>query len=179
MALSEKQQGVLRGMVIGAITACLIVAFGIALNPFAFPPNLPLADRLSVALTASLLPALFLAVSIGSLAKHRFFTPEDIDGGGLSAGTERAKILQSLLQNTLEQTVLAVLVYFAWANVMPSTWLSVVPLAASAFALGRILFFVGYQQGAPSRAVGFTLAFYPSLIMLVCLIGAIVWRQFS
>ena len=48
-----------------------------------------------------------LAINIGLLARHRFFTPDDIDGGGLTPGTATAHILQSMLQNTLEQSVLA------------------------------------------------------------------------
>ena len=77
--------------------------------------------------------------------------------------------MQSLLQNTLEQSVLALLIYLAWAAVMPSAWLSVVPLAAVSFALGRLLFLAGYASGAPSRALGFTMTFYPSIAMLICI----------
>ena len=54
---------------------------GSYLNPFGYHESLHLFDRLSVAILSSLVPAIFLAVSIGRLANHRFFTPEDIDGG--------------------------------------------------------------------------------------------------
>lgn len=176
MALSDKQTGVLNGMLIGAACAVAIVVLGGWLNPFSFQADLGGFERLGVAIKASVLPAFFLAVSIGRLAKHRFFTPEDIDGGGLTNGTDRAKLLQSLLQNTLEQCALAVVTYAAWAIVMPSTWLSVVPLAAIAFAAGRVLFFFGYDRGAPSRAIGFTLAFYPSALMLLGVVFAVLFQ---
>ncbi len=61
-------------------------------------------------------------------------------------------ILQSLLQNTLEQLVIALGVYTAWSLLMPASWLSVVPLCSMLFAIGRIFFFKGYKQGAPARA---------------------------
>lgn len=132
-----------------------------------------------MALESCLLPVLFLTASIARLAKHRFFTPEDIDGGaGLSEDTTQAKLLQTLLQNTLEQTVLAVPIYLAWACVAPSTWLSVVPIAAILFAVGRLLFFMGFSKGAPSRALGFALTFYPTLVMLACLIVYVMWQHF-
>jgi MAPEG family len=174
MTLSEKQRGVLRGMAIGALAAVLLIVLGVVLNPFGYRPDVTISERLSIALKASAFLCLFLAVSVGRLAQHRFFTPEDIDGGGLTMGSDRAKLLQSILQNTLEQSVLAVFVYLSWAILMPWSWLSVIPLAAIAFGVGRILFFSGYRHGAPSRAVGFTLAFYPSLGMLACILVSIV-----
>lgn len=163
-------------MAAGAGCALAIVILGAWLNPFLFLPNLSIAARLSTAVQAALVPAIFLLVSVGRLAKHRFFTPEDIDGAGLSVGTGQAKLLQGLLQNTLEQLGIAVIAYLAWAVVMPSTWLSVVLLASFAFGVGRILFFVGYRHGGPSRALGFTLTFYPSAIMLAVTAGAELWR---
>ncbi len=75
--------------------------------------------------------------------------------------------MQAVLQNTLEQGALAVVTYLAWAFIMPPTFLSVVPLAAIAFAAGRVLFIRGYGRGAASRALGFTLSFYVSSTMLM------------
>lgn len=174
MAIKDKQRGVLRGMLLGLAFALAVTIFGSWVNPFYFQPDLGGFARVGVAIKASLVPAIFLAICIGRLAKHRFLTPEDIDGGGLTHGTDQAKVLQSLLQNTLEQSVLAVVSYAAWAVVMPSIRLSVVPLAAIAFAIGRVMFFVGYKHGAPSRAVGFTLSFYTSVVMLFSVVVVIV-----
>ena len=179
MSLTEKQAGVLKGIIVGATIAFCIVFFGSYLNPFSYSESLNIIDRFSVAIISCVIPTIFLGASIGRLAKHRFFTPEDIDGGGLSKGTVKASILQSLLQNTLEQTLLATLVYCAWSIVMPATWLSVVPIASLAFGLGRVLFFRGYKNGAASRAIGFTLSFYPSIMMLIGIVGYVIWRQIS
>lgn len=176
MALNIKQKGVLRGMAVGVVIAITLIVVGIVVNPFAYSPGLDLGSRIAVAIQWSLLPAICLAVSVGRLAKHRFFTPEDIDGSSATEGTQHAKVLQSLIQNTLEQSLLAALIYLAWSVMMPANWLSVVPLAAIAFAVGRVLFFVGYGKGAPSRAIGFTLAFYPSVGMLICLVFFTLWN---
>jgi len=102
--------------------------------------SLGIAGRLALAVQFLLLPAVFLVLSIGRLAKHRFFTPEDIDGGGFSDDSEQARSLQSLLQNTLEQFCIAASIYLAWAVVMPGWALSVIPLSAIAFSVGRVLF---------------------------------------
>lgn len=179
MPLTEKQIGVLKGIILGAFTAVCIVGLGSYFNPFGYQEPLNSIDKLNVAILSCIIPAVFLAASIGRLAKHRFFTPEDIDGGGLSNGSPQAALLQSLLQNTFEQSLLASLVYCAWSVVMPVTSLSVVPIAALAFGLGRILFFAGYKKGASSRAIGFTLSFYPAIIMLATIIGTLIWQQVS
>ena len=107
-----------------------------------------------------------LAVAIARLAKHRFFTPQDIDGSGLTAGSERARMLQALLQNTLEQSVLALPVYAAALLAWPESIGHSAAPCAILFLLGRILFFVRYEHGAPARAIGFALTFYPTLILL-------------
>ena len=174
MALTDKQRGVLKGMTIGAATSLVVIIAAILLGPALLSPDASAGERLAFALKADAFLALWLGVSIGLLARHRFFTPADIDGGGLSQGSETAKVLQATLQNTLEQTVLAVLVHLAWATLMPVSWMAAIPAAAILFLSGRVLFIRGYRGGAPSRAVGFALTFYPSVLMLVIVIGAVI-----
>ena len=174
MALTDKQRGVLKGMTIGAATSLVVIIVAILLGPVLLSPEASAGERLAFALKADAFLALWLGVSIGLLARHRFFTPADIDGGGLSQGSETAKVLQATLQNTLEQTVLAVLVHLAWATLMPVSWMAAIPAAAILFLSGRVLFIRGYRGGAPSRAVGFALTFYPSVLMLVIVIGAVI-----
>ena len=157
----------------------MAVGFGATLIIFAIATwAAPLSDsrsaldfRLQVLSLCVLIPALTLAVAIGRLAAHRFNTPQDIDGSGLTPGTERAKVLQALLQNTLEQLALSIPVYAAWAMLAPPRLMVMLPVAALLFVLGRSLFFWGYHRGAPSRSIGFTLTFYPTLLLLA---GALI-----
>lgn len=179
MKLTQKQAGVLSRIIVGAIIAIAIVACGSFLNPFSFDSSLGVTERLSLAIQFLLLPVIFLIFSIARLAKHRFFTPEDIDGGGFSGDSEQARLLQSLLQNTLEQFCIASSIYLAWAVVMPGQTLSVVLLSAIAFSVGRVLFFAGVKGGAASRALGFALTFYPSVVMLICMLGYLFWLKIS
>ena len=174
MSLTDKQQGVLKGIVTGAVIVVFGLATAVAFNPVSIAPGVTVSERIVFALKADLLLSICLAISIARLARHRFFTPEDIDGGGLTHGTLQANVLQSTLQNTLEQTVLAVLVHTIWAVVMPLSWLPAIPAAAIMFLCGRILFFRGVTGGAPSRALGFALTFYPSVLMLVVLVVKLV-----
>ncbi len=178
VVLDDKQRGVLKGIVLGAATTIVVVAIAILANPLSLVSGTSAAERIAYALKADTLVAICLAVSIARLARHRFFTPDDIDGGGLTHATPQAELLQSSLQNTLEQTALAVTVHLIWAVSLPLTWMSVIPAAAILFVIGRVLFARGYEGGAPSRALGFALTFYPSVLMLILIIanllGAII-----
>ncbi|EIC21663.1 MAPEG family protein [Thiorhodovibrio frisius] len=168
MSLTRNQVGVLKGILLGLAISISIILVGIFFDIFVIDDVLSETSLLIVAIKWSLLPAAFLVISIARLAKHRFFSPNDIDGGaGLSSDSERAQYLQSLLQNTLEQYVIALTVYLAWAAVMPAKWISVVPLAACTFSVGRVLFFSGFMKGASSRALGFALTFYPTVLMFI------------
>lgn len=161
----QKQTGVLKGM--GAALAVTVpgLAASIAVAP---PALLPGAEgAIAHALRWDGLAVACLAFNIGLLARHRFLTPEDIDGGGMTAGSATAKRLQAMLQNTLEQVVLAVGTHAAWAASMPVSWQAAVPVAVLAFVVGRIAFGLGYASGAPARAFGFALTFYPTVVMLL------------
>ncbi len=179
MTLSTKQRGVLNGIIIGAAITVVVIVGAIVAGPMLLPAEATVADRLAFALWADAFIALWLGISIALLARHRFFTPEDIDGGGLTRGTETANVLQATLQNSLEQTVLAVLVHSAWASLMPVSWMAAIPAAVVLFLSGRVLFLRGYRGGAPSRAVGFALTFYPSMLLLILVAGAAVLKAFS
>jgi uncharacterized membrane protein YecN with MAPEG domain len=169
--LTEKQQGVLRGMMVGVVVTLAALAFAIALHPDVLTPEKGRSAAFAHALTWDMLLVVCLAANVALLARHRFFAPEDIDGGGLAEGTPQARVLQSILQNTLEQTVLGLSIHLIWAAVMPQAWQAAVPAAAILFFVGRVLFWRGYARGAPSRALGFALTFYPSVAMLVLIVG--------
>ena len=171
--MTPKQRGVLRGIALAAVLTLVAIPGAAIWHPVALvPPDAPGA-RMAFALKWDILLLLCLLANIGALARHRFFTPEDIDGGGLASGTSKAHVLQCILQNTLEQVVLALPVHLIWAVAMPLDWLASIPVAALLFFSGRVLFWRGYEQGAPARAAGFGLTFYPSVLMLVILVSVL------
>lgn len=176
MELSEKQKGVVRGVIPAAVSS-VIGMCGVSLL---IPVSALLADeagaRLTWAMQWALLPTLTLMVSIMRVANYRFASPGDIDGSGLTAGTDRVLVLRAILQNTLEQSVLAVAAYMIWAAVMPLSWLRAIPVAALLFATGRILFARGYDRGAAGRAMGFGLTAYPTFGMLATMTVVLLIR---
>ena len=117
-----------------------------------------------------------LMVSIARVGNYLFYSPEDIAGSGLTSGTAQVKVLRAVLQNTLEQTVLAVAAYMIWAVVMPHYWLGSIAIAALLFVVGRILFIRGYTRGAAGRAMGFGLTAYPTFGMLAAVAVLLTFR---
>jgi hypothetical protein len=168
MAFTRTQAGVAAGMAAG---------FAATVAAFAWP-SLPIVptgveERIALWVAASVAASTWLLIGVALLARHRFFTPADIDGGGLSEGTPAAKLLQSLIQNTLEQAVLAIPAYGAWLWLAPEGRRGLVIVCAGLFGLGRLLFFLGYRFGAPARALGFTLTFYPTVGLYLFLLARV------
>ena len=174
--LTEKQRGVVRGVIPAAAAAVVGMGAVPLLLPLSVLPSDEAGARLVWALPWALLPMLALMISIMRVANHRFASPQDIDGSGLTVGSERVLVLRAILQNTLEQALLAVSAYLIWASVMPLSWLRAIPVAASLFVTGRICFARGYQRGAPGRATGFGLTAYPTFGMLATLTFVLIIR---
>jgi len=177
MELTNKQKGVIRNV----IPAAVLTVAGLGGVSLLLPLNmLPLDEpgaRIAWALKWALLPVLTLMVAIMRVANHRFSSPEDIDGSGLTDGTPEVRVLRAILQNTLEQAVLAVAAYAIWAAAMPYGWLRAIPIGAALFVSGRLLFARGYAQGAPGRATGFGLTAYPTFGMLVAVASTLIIRS--
>ncbi len=167
--MTEKQKGVLRGMLVGLLITVLVLAVGLWASPDRLM-GIPSGAGLGHLRWVMLLVACQF-VAIARLARHRFFTPDDIDGSGLTRGSDTALLLQAFLQNTLEQVTLALPIYTLWVLTLPSSWQAVVPLNSVLFVLGRWLFAMGYTRGAPARALGFALTFYPTVAMGILMIG--------
>ncbi|PVB61254.1 hypothetical protein DCO57_13020 [Labrenzia sp. 011] len=145
--------------------SALVLGAAAWLIPETWLPADTASARMALAARSTLFAAFWLLATIGILARHRFFTPADIDGSGLTTGTDMARIYQAVLQNTLEQTVLAGFVYASFAALAPDRMLGALPVAAVLFWLGRALFWHGYAKGAGARAFGFALTFYPTVML--------------
>ncbi len=176
MELTNEQKGVVRNVIPAAVLTLVGLYGGSLLLPLNMLPLDEPGARIAWALQWGLLPVLTLMVAIMRVANHRFSSPEDIDGSGLTDGTPQVRVLRAILQNTLEQAVLAVAAYAIWAAAMPDGWLRAIPIAAVLFVSGRLLFARGYAQGAPGRATGFGLTAYPTFGMLATVAVALLFR---
>jgi hypothetical protein len=162
--LTNEQLGVAKGALAGLLTSIAIFVLALKFGSLSFAAECEEARELILAASFAG-PVISQLICIARQAQHRFFTPEDINGSGLTEGTARAKLLQALLQNTMEQLSLALPVYTICAFTFPSQFLTAIPAAAAMFLVGRIIFLPSYSKGAASRSFGFALTFYPTILL--------------
>ncbi|GLH80788.1 hypothetical protein SSBR45G_56970 [Bradyrhizobium sp. SSBR45G] len=162
-AFHREQRHVAAGMAAAALIA--VTAIGLALWRSGGAAQ-PAAERLATALRLDLLVIVWLLGAIGNVARLRFFSAQDIAGAAATVASDAVRRGNAILQNTLEQAVLAVAVHLGLAATLPRPEVLLVTLVVL-FGLGRLLFWVGYARGAAGRAFGFALTFYPTAFALI------------
>ena len=101
---------------------------------------------------------------VGRLAQRRFFDDAIIGGQPFVLGSG-AEIDQRVLSNTCEQLVLALCIWPAAAVLLAGHGPGVIVVLGFNFAAARGLFWVGYHLSLPLRAFGFAASFYPTLMV--------------
>lgn len=163
-----------RGVAIRMVAAlCVTILVTVLCMSSTMAMSRPLADRLITVAQADISVIVWLAATIGNVARLRFFSANDIAGSASTTGSADVSSANAILQNTLEQVALAVPIHVALAVLIVSSVPLIVALAAL-FAVGRFLFWIGYANGARSRAFGFALTFYPSVAGLIIAVVAAV-----
>ena len=158
--MSGKRGKILIGMALGALWGIGLVWVGTVYV------NLPIFTYTWTLALAFLFPGLTLAVMIGRLAQRRFFDDTIIDGEPFRTGTG-AEIDARVLQNTVEQLVLALILWPATGYILATDGPGVVLCLGLGFTVARVLFWVGYHVSPPLRAFGFAATFYPTLIAVI------------
>jgi hypothetical protein len=128
--------------------------------------NLPIFSLVPSLAFAFLAPGLVLLLLIGRLAQRRFFDDTVIDGGPFAPGSG-GEIDARVLQNTVEQLVLALALWPPIAYLSLGDGPGVVTCLGVGFALARVAFWIGYHVSPPLRAFGFAATFYPTIIALI------------
>ena len=158
MGLSDEQRGVATGMAYACVSvvALWVVAWGIPAQ------DAGVGGRLWILGGALLGPGSALAAGVGFVARHRFLHDTAIDGQNPPDDIRLARA-HAYLSNTVEQALLAAMVYPALAFGLSADWIGVLPLFSLAFVVGRIGFAMGIGRPARHRAFGFALTFYPTM----------------
>lgn len=123
--------------------------------------SMTLADRLAFALKWDLLIFIWLAGSVGAVSQKRFWTPADRHGSAYSEPSPALALRRANLQNTLEQTVLALGAHLILATVLRDVELVLIPLMVLLFLIGRAAFAIGYTKRPIARGFGMALTGAP------------------
>ena len=167
----REQRGVALAM-LGALVTSIIVLSVVAADRTA--ASEPFAARLQSAIRADSFVVAWLVAAIANVARLRFFSDRDIAGSSAETESGEVRVAGAILQNTFEQVGLAIGTHLIVAATF-SRSIALVQALACLFAIGRLLFWAGYNGGARGRAFGFALTFYPSVLALAASVTASVF----
>ncbi len=175
MTLNPGQRSVTHGI----LAALAFVAVFSGIGYFWLAPNVgpfeTAGARLAFALKADIFVFVWLVPCIGRVANVRFYSPADLAGSGLSEASPRIRVPSAILQNTIEQCLLAVGAHLGLAALLRGDELRLIPLLVVLFGVGRLAFWLGYPRGAGGRAFGFATTFYPTVgAYLLCVVLLVV-----
>lgn len=106
---------------------------------------------------------LFFGVLI--LVLKRYNHEELIKGSVFS--NDGLEIERAYMQNTLEQTVIALPIVISFGVLAPMSLVKFIPLHAIVFIVGRFLFFIGYKSSYSKRLRGFVVTNYANFAMFI------------
>lgn len=160
MPWSADQREIVRAS-LGAIAVCAVtLAAGYAWIPIAWyglDGGVGTAERIAFALQIDLVLLLWLAGCVRAVSKGRFHSPDDIGGSAAAPPSAALRVRVAVLQNSLEQTVLATGGHLVLATLLRGAELRLLPLLAALYLLGRVTFAWGYARRPVGRAFGMAL----------------------
>lgn len=177
MPFDKEQRGILRGSALALMCAIAAMSAGYAWLPahwFGLNNSMTMGDQIAFALKADLLLFIWLAWSVRAVSRRRFLSPIDRKGAAFGPASAEIAIPKALLQNSLEQTVLALGAHLVLAAVLRGPELVVIPLLVALYLVGRVSFGLCYSRGAASRAFGMALTAAPSIASYIAAAGLIL-----
>lgn len=157
---SSDQIGIIRASAVALAFAAVVLLAGYAWLPpelLGLSPEMDFGERIAFTLKAGFLMFLWLAGCVGAVSRGRFYSPADVRGSAFSRPSPAIAVRAAVLQNSLEQTVLAFGAQLTLAAIPRGTELVLIPLLVALFLVGRIAFAVGYAKRASGRAFGMAL----------------------
>lgn len=177
MAFDSEQLGILRGSALALAFALPAVGAGYAWLPakwFGLSDAMTMGDQIAFTLKADLPLFVWLAWCVRAVSKRRFRSAVDRKGSAFGQPSEAIAILAAVLQNSLEQTVLAFGAHLILATVLWGPELVIIPLLAALYIVGRVTFALGYAQGAARRSFGMALTAAPAVASYLLAAGLMI-----
>lgn len=156
---AEQREIAARSAAAIALSAAAVAAAWLWLPPalLGATPDMATADRLAYALKADLPVFLWLGGCLRAVASIRFRSDADRPGAAYGSPSARLAVPAAVLQNSLEQTVLAVGAHLVLATVLRGEEMILLPVLVALYLAGRVFFVLGYARGAAARAFGMAL----------------------
>lgn len=146
------------------------LVWAVAVLWFARQVSVPIAMIQPVLMGALFAPGLVLAAMIGRIALRRVFDQTLIEGQRPPPGTA-ADVDVRALQNTIEQIALALCL---WPLIGFSLGAGMVLVLGLAFAVARVIFWIGYHRSPALRIFGFGASYYPTVLAALWALARLV-----
>ena len=176
---SVEQRGVLKASAV-AIALCasvLVAAYAwLPTEPFGLERNMDAGERIAFALKIDVLVFLWLAGCLRAVSGGRFRSEADIRGSAYGPPSPAIAVKVAVLQNSLEQTVLAVGAHLSLAATLRGDELVLLPALVVLYLAGRAAFASSYRKGAAARAFGMALTGASTIAAYAIGIAAIFTR---
>ena len=127
------------------------------------------ADRLAYAAEHLVGVAAILLLMVSGC--FRVFDTAKAEDPFANAESQRWRVNQRVLSNTVEQAMIFIPAIFALAARLPPSQVHVLPVLTCVWCAGRVLFWVGYRIRPSLRGPGFEWTIYSSMLAL----GWFVW----
>ena len=160
------------GIILGfLVTTLYVVALFYLIGPFEHAAQFQ--DRITLAIQCAILPGLMFLIGIGVLGSARFGNEAE-DPTACEASSHKMKVNVRYLSNTHEQLTLFLIALLGLALLLPAPALTLLPIYASLFVIGRIAFWIGYHINPLYRALGFGMTFYPTAAAMLYNVYAVL-----
>lgn len=126
--------------------------------------NIPIFSFVWALALAFLFPGLVLAAIVGRIAHRGQFEGPSADGAPVAPG-KGAEIDARVLQDSIAQSVMALLIWPAAGLLLAVDGPGAVLCLGLGFAIARICFWIGHHRSPTLRAFGFAATFYPTLLV--------------
>ncbi|OYX71162.1 MAG: hypothetical protein B7Y95_13595 [Rhizobiales bacterium 32-66-11] len=169
--------GIIRASALALALAAASLGAGYVWLPpglFELNPAMDFGERIAFALKADILVFIWLAGCVGAVSRGRFYSPTDIEGSAFGPPSRAIAVRAAVLQNSLEQTVLAFGGHLILAALLRGLELTLIPLLVALFLVGRVAFAFGYAKGASGRAFGMALTAASIIVSYGLAVGLVV-----
>ena len=167
-----------KSMPIFLVQFVFAVAFNVCVlggGYYLFPAVLPLPSsndftvKLLYTLRCFVFPqTIVLIFAIMRVMRKRGNTP----AGNPLLGQDQNYLLaeKNALTNTVEQLLCILLVILVLITYLEPSEMKIIPLLSISFAVGRLLFIIGYSIGPLYRVAGITINFFSIMPMIICIV---------
>lgn len=177
MPFDEEQSGIIAWSGAAILLTTAVLGAGCLWMPpglFGLSDTMATGDRIAFALKWDLPVFLWLAGCVRAVASQRFREPADRKGAAYGEPTPQLAVRAAILQNSLEQTVIAVGAHLTLSAVLRGPELVLIPLLVLLYLVGRIAFGARYSRGAVARSFGMSLTGATAIASYAIAIGLIV-----